>query len=141
MQNKCRGLLCVVMSVLVSATSMVTVSAESNAISPDINEQGGNLSSYNEYIAGLEHDGCEDAKSEVKFGTWALSNSSSANIKTNYNGSGRDAVEMHDSDTAPFEFNITEPGFYRMEIEYMPASEGSGNIELDWTVDGNLPFE
>ena len=42
MQNKHRGLICVVMSMLVSAASMVTVSAESNAISPDINEQGGN---------------------------------------------------------------------------------------------------
>lgn len=141
MQNKHRGLICVVMSMLVSAASMVTVSAESNAISPDINEQGGNKSSYNEYIAGLEHDGCKEAESEVKFGIRALSNLSSANIKTNYNGSGRDAVVMHDSDTAAFEFNITDPGFYRMEIDYMPASEGSGNIELDWTVDGNLPFE
>ena len=74
MQNKHRGLICVVMSMLVSAASMVTVSAESNAISPDINEQGGNKSSYNEYIAGLEHDGCKEAESEVKFGVRALSN-------------------------------------------------------------------
>ena len=136
-----RRLLCIIMTLFITVTASFTTSRENKVFADAVTPDEIKTSSYDEYISSLEEKGCSDADMSVKFGIESLAKSSTAEIKNDYNATGKNAVVINDNAIAVFEFNVPAEGFYRIEIDYMSAAAGSGDIEQGWSIDGGLSFE
>lgn len=98
-------------------------------------------SSYKSYLEEAEKSGFRPAAEPVKIHLDALEASSTAEIKKDFHSTGRDAVVISDSAVAVFAFDVPADGLYRIEVDYMAAAAGSGDIEQKWNIDGKQPFE
>ncbi len=69
-----------------------------------------------------------------------------AEIVDGYNGKGdssHQSVLVPESGAIEYTFKVDEPGFYDLELEYFPTTEGgnSAAIQRGFFLDGKLPFE
>ena len=53
----------------------------------------------------------------------------------------RTAAILPEGTAASWSLDVPENAFYTVEITYMAAKAGSGNLEVSLRLDGNIPFE
>lgn len=93
------------------------------------------------YVGSPTADGYPDGSITVTVGPDSLDEASTARIDADYANTGREAVVIDDNESAFFCFTVPSAGWYQVEIEYMPAAAGSGNVEQRWEIDGEVPVE
>lgn len=98
-------------------------------------------SSYAKYLSGLASYSYPDADETVTVNIEALSSNSNALVEKKYRQTDYDAVIIEDDGSAEFSVHISNSGWYNIEIDYMPAAAGSGDVELKWYIDGTKPFD
>lgn len=54
---------------------------------------------------------------------------------------GKTAALLSEGETAVWSLEAPEDAYYVLEIQYMAAQAGSGNLELSFRLDGKTPFE
>ena len=60
---------------------------------------------------------------------------------TDYEGRKGEALYTDETDTAAFEFEVSESGLYHLLFEYYPAEGNGGAIERTVAIDGAVPFQ
>ncbi|HIW73409.1 MAG TPA: extracellular solute-binding protein [Firmicutes bacterium] len=118
-----------------SETAPLAKSGET-AGQPDEASSSGGLT-YAEY---RESGSYPDGSAVVEVPLDLLDEASTAAVHTDYGETGRDAVVIDDDAFASFSFAVPATGWYEVEIDYMPASAGSGDVQQEWEIDGALPF-
>lgn len=118
-------------------------SAESSTVSDDgIPEESGNSSgkiSYAEYLAAA---GYAAAKESISLpAAQASADTGTPEKADGYEGCTDPVWIMNDSDSIIWNFTIPADGLYAVDIRYISATSGSGNLEQVMLIDGEVPFK
>ncbi|MDD6811597.1 MAG: extracellular solute-binding protein [Lachnospiraceae bacterium] len=61
-------------------------------------------------------------------------------IYTNYEGMQGESILTSETSYIEFEVEVSEPGFYQLELEYYPIEGKNSEIQRSFFVDGELPY-
>ncbi|MCR5310740.1 MAG: extracellular solute-binding protein [Lachnospiraceae bacterium] len=96
--------------------------------------------SYSAYLAS--HEGAAKPSAEVVIGGADYSEASSDfEVLDSFEGRGGKSLYTKEEGSVSYEFDVTEPGFYNIEITYFPIEGKNNTIERRILLNGKVPFE
>ncbi len=93
---------------------------------------------YKEYLT--DHSSAKNSKSKVEVNVLDFDESKSYGIRVEKNYKGKDVVFTEEKSSVTWKVDVTESGFYNINIEYIAVPSRNVNMERILYINGEMPF-